>query len=103
MKDQDLTLLEVTTSAQKEIREILARDDSNLPVRITMSGGCIGPHLGMLSDQMRRNDESFQVGEILFVVDKDTLDRFSPIRVDYEEDNFGGRFKITSPHLEMGV
>lgn len=103
MKDNRLTRLEVTAFAREKIREVLARDDSLLPVRITMAGGCIGPHLGMLSDQMRRNDERFQVGGILFVVDKDTLNRFSPIRVDYDDSSGEGRFTITSPHLEMEV
>jgi len=80
------------------IREIVDGEASPSPIRVTMAGGCIGPHLGMLFDSARRNDETFEVEGVYYVIDKELLFRCRPITVDYINSTSGGKFSITSPH-----
>lgn len=80
------------------IREIVDREVNPSPIRVTMAGGCIGPHLGMLFDSARPNDETFEVEGIYYVIDKELLFRCKPITVDYGSNVSGGKFSITSPY-----
>lgn len=91
-------MLHITDTAGKMIREIVDGEDSPSPIRVTMAGGCIGPHLGMLFDCARRNDETFEVEGVFYVIDKELLVRFQPITVDYINNASGGKFSVTSPH-----
>jgi iron-sulfur cluster assembly protein len=91
-------MLDITKTAGKMIREIVEREANPSPIRVTMAGGCIGPHLGMLFDAARRNDEAFEVEGICYVIDRELLSRFRPITVDYTGNASGGKFSITSPH-----
>jgi iron-sulfur cluster assembly protein len=91
-------MLDITKTARKMIREIVEREVSPSPIRVTMAGGCIGPHLGMLFDSARRKDETFEVEGICYVIDKELLFRYRPITVDYTSTASWGKFSITSPH-----
>jgi iron-sulfur cluster assembly protein len=93
-------MLDITKTAGKMIREIVDGEENPSPVRITMAGGCIGPHLGMLFDSARRNDETFEVEGVFYVIDKELLFRFRPITVDYINNASGGKFSVTSPHYD---
>lgn len=90
-------MLDITRSARKMVREIVAQEKALSPIRIMMAGGCIGPRLGMLFDSARPDDQVFMVEGIQYVIGKDLLFRFQPITVDYKTDSAGGRFSITSP------
>jgi iron-sulfur cluster assembly protein len=91
-------MLHITKTARKMIREIVEQEANPSPIRVTMAGGCIGPHLGMLFDSARRNDETFEVEGVYYVIDKELLFRFRPITVDYTNNASGGKFNVTSPH-----
>jgi Fe-S cluster assembly iron-binding protein IscA len=52
----------------------------------------------MLFDSARRNDETFEVEGVYYVIDKELLFRFRPITVDYTNNASGGKFNVTSPH-----
>ena len=91
------TMFEITGPAREKIQEIVHGEKNPSPIRIMMAGGCIGPHLGMLFDSVRPNDQVFDVEGIQYAVDKELLFRFQPITVDYRRDSSGERFSITSP------
>ncbi|MCP4574846.1 MAG: hypothetical protein GY846_00975 [Deltaproteobacteria bacterium] len=91
-------MLVITKTARKMIREIVDGEVSPSPIRVTMAGGCIGPHLGMLFDSARPKDETFEVEGVYYVIDKELLFRYKPITVDYISNTSGGKFSITSPH-----
>lgn len=91
-------MLVITKTAGKMIREIVDGEEDPSPIRVTMAGGCIGPHLGMLFDSARRNDETFEVEGIYYVIDRELLSRYDPVTVDYIHNASGGKFSITSPH-----
>ncbi len=93
-------MLDITRSARKMVREIVDREKSVSPIRIMMAGGCVGPHLGMLFDSARSDDQAFEVEGIQYVIDKKLLFRFEPITVDYKTDPSGGRFSVTSPRYD---
>ena len=80
------------------IREIVEQEVNPSHIRVTLAGGCIGPHLGMLFDSARRKDETFEVEGISYVIDKELLFRYGPITVDYKSTACGEKFSITSPH-----
>ena len=94
-------MLDITRSARKRAGEIAAQEKTLSPIRIMMAGGCVGPHLGMLFDSARPDDQVFEVEGIQYVIDKKLLFRFQPITVDYKTDSSGGRFRITSPRYDV--
>jgi iron-sulfur cluster assembly protein len=98
--DKPNAMLDITKTARKMIREIVEQEVSPSPIRVTMAGGCIGPHLGMLFDSARRNDETFEVEGVFYVIDKELLFRFRPITVDYINNASGGKFSVISPHYD---
>ena len=89
-------MLDITRSARKAVRGIVALEKTLSPIRIMMAGGCVGPRLGMLFDSGRPDDEVFEVEGIQYVIGRELLLRFEPITVDYITDSSGGRFSITS-------
>ena len=54
------TMLDITRSASKTIREIVDREKTVSPIRIMMAGGCVGPRLGMLFDWPGRTIKSLK-------------------------------------------
>jgi len=94
-------MLDITRPARERIREIVDEEKTLSPIRIMAAGGCVGPHLGMLFDSARPDDQVFEVEGIQYVIDKDLLSRFQPITVDYRTDPSGARFSITSPQHDV--
>ncbi len=91
-------MLDITRSARKMIREIMDQEKALSPIRIMMAGGCVGPHLGMLFDSARSDDQVFEVEGMQYVIGKELLLRFQPITVDYIIDSSGGevQYHITT-------
>ena len=94
-------MLDITRSARKMVREIVDREETLSPVRIMLAGGCSGPRLGMLFDQVRPRDQVFEVEGIQYVIDRKVLCQLQPVTVDYITDSSGGRFSITSPQHDL--
>ncbi len=78
----------------------MSREKTPSPVRIMMTGGCIGPRLGMLFDAARPDDRVFEVEGIQYVIGRKLLLQFQPITVDYTTDASGEKFSVTSPRYD---
>ncbi len=91
-------MIEIAKTARKEIKKIVEGEKTPSPVRITMAGGCVGPHLGMLLDAARPGDHVFELEGVRYVIDRVLLFRLQPITVDFTEGPFGAKFAITSAH-----
>jgi len=61
--------------------------------------------LGLALDELRDGDESFNAGEITFVIEKDFFEQIKPVSIDYVVTPNGEGFNIASsmPQPEEGA
>ena len=86
-------MLKVTKKAIDKIAEYL-QDREVKPIRIFLnSGGCGGPGIAMVLDELKDTDDVFDIDGFQFVVDKELLKEAEPITVDFT--GFGFRIDCT--------
>ncbi len=94
-------MVDITESAGSKIKELLA-DQANpqLFLRVgVQGGGCSGFTYGMGFDEdLKENDEQFDLEGIKVVIDEDSLKLIKGTRIDYQETMMGGGFTIDNPN-----
>ncbi len=76
-------MLKVTEKAQQEIAEYF-KDKERTPIRIFLnSGGWGGPSFTMALDEPKDSDETFEIGNHPYVIDKELLAEAAPVIVDF--------------------
>ena len=81
-------MLKVTKKAIDKIAEYLQNKEVK-PIRIFLnSGGCGGPSIAMVLDELKDTDDVFDIDGFQFVVDKELLKEAEPIKVDFAHFGF---------------
>ncbi len=89
--------IEVTDPAIEQIGEYF-KDKEASPIRVFLNeGGWGGPSFAMALDEPKETDNTYEVGNYKFIVDKAFMEKATPIKVDFTQ--FG--FSISSS-IELG-
>ena len=81
-------MIEVTEAAQKQLADFFIDRDVK-PVRVFLNeSGWGGPSMAMALDELKNNDQTFEIGGFQYVVDKDFLEKANPIKVDFSPVGF---------------
>ncbi len=95
--------LVVTEGAVRRIRNLRQKEnkpDAALRLRI-IAGGCSGMQYRMdLADAARPTDLVVSEKDVKVFVDPKSMAYLHGSRLDWEEDLFGGQFKITNPNAK---
>ena len=95
--------LVVTESAVRRIHALQqkeTRPDASLRLRI-IAGGCSGMQYRMdLADAPRTNDLIVTAQDVRVFVDPKSMTYLKGSKLEWEEDLFGGQFKITNPNAK---
>ena len=95
--------LVVTESAVRRIHVLQqkeTRPEASLRLRI-IAGGCSGMQYRMdLADAPRTSDVIVTAQDVRVFVDPKSLTYLKGSRLEWEEDLFGGQFKITNPNAK---
>jgi iron-sulfur cluster assembly protein len=90
-------MITVSETAQEQVRAYFDGKEVQ-PVRIFLnSGGCGGPSLAMALDEISDQDAVFTHGGIDYIMERQLLEKASPVEVDYA----GMGFRLDSS-LELG-
>jgi len=102
MAPQQLPLT-VTDSAVRRIRVLRQKENqpaASLRLRI-IAGGCSGMQYRMdLADAARSTDIVVAEQDVKVFVDPTSLTYLQGSKLEWEEDLFGGQFKITNPNAK---
>lgn len=102
MASEELSLV-VTESAVRRIRTLQEKENkpgAALRLRI-IAGGCSGMQYRMdLADAPRPTDLIVSEQDVKVFVDPKSMTFLGGSKLDWEEDLFGGQFKITNPNAK---
>lgn len=82
--------MQVTEKALELLRTQIAADElATATVRFYASQGCCGPSLQMgIFTQTVESDETFQVGDVAFAIDQDSVETLREVTLDVGENGF---------------
>nr|WP_320193918.1 IscA/HesB family protein [uncultured Desulfobacter sp.] len=81
-------MINVTKPAQEQVR-IYFEGKEIAPIRLFLnSAGCGGPSLAMALDEKKETDAVFTFDGVEYIMDKDLLEKASPVDVDFEVTGF---------------
>lgn len=90
-------MIEVSDLAQEKLNEYMTQNNITSPLRVTlMSGGCAGVSLGLSLDEKKVDDESVDMGSLIFLIDKSLQQECGAISIDFKELGSSTGFTITS-------
>ncbi|MBW1615779.1 MAG: IscA/HesB family protein [Deltaproteobacteria bacterium] len=81
-------MLEVTHNAEKEILKHFDGKEIT-PVRVFLNqAGCGGPALALGMDNPNEQDNTYKVGDLTFLVEKDFMEKIKPVKIDFSNAGF---------------
>ncbi len=81
-------MINVTPPAQKQVKMYFEGKEIS-PIRIFLnSAGCGGPSLAMALDEKKESDAVYTHDGIDYIMDKDLLEKASPIQVNFSGTGF---------------
>nr|WP_320013554.1 IscA/HesB family protein [uncultured Desulfobacter sp.] len=81
-------MINVTKPAQEQVR-LYFEGKEIAPIRILLNGdGCAGPSLAMALDEKKETDAVFTFDGVEYIMDKDLMEKASPVDVDFEGTGF---------------
>jgi len=90
-------MINVSKPAQEQVRMYFEGKEIT-PIRIFLnSAGCGGPSLAMALDEKKETDAVFTFDEVEYIMDKNLLEKASPVDVDFA----GTGFRLESA-LQLG-
>ncbi len=85
-------MFEISETAKQQVADYFQGKEIE-PIRVFLNqGGCSGPSLALALDELKENDNSFEIDGFTFVIDKTLMEQAQPVRVDF----LGTGFKIDS-------
>jgi Fe-S cluster assembly iron-binding protein IscA len=91
-------MLSVTEAAQNIVRDTLAEEKMEAPVRIFLNedGGCGGPQLAITVSQTKDDDSVFELEGQTYLLNENLYELCGDVEVDYVDDGIRKGFIITS-------
>ncbi len=90
-------MLTITKAAQNEVNKFFEQHNKGA-IRIFLhEGGCGGPQLAMGVDEKKKDDQSFAIGGVEYLIETKLLKDAQPLEIDFAQAGF----KITS-NLALG-
>ncbi len=92
-------MLEVTDMAIRKIKEHLAQNKVDSPVRVIILNSCVGPSLSLALDERKETDAAVELEGLSVVIDQELMGRCGAVKVDFIEPGGCGcssGFSITS-------
>lgn len=96
-------MINLTESAQKELKRLATRDGLNAPVVVlgVDSGGCSGFSYRMGMDtRVQDGYEAFAYEGLTVACAPDALPFFRDMEIDFSKDLIGGGFKFRNPNAK---
>jgi iron-sulfur cluster assembly protein len=94
-------MINITEQASEKLKAMLAEQETpGMFLRVgVQAGGCSGLSYGMgFDDEMRENDQAFEIHGLKVVVDSDSARYLRGTTIDYRESAMGGGFTIDNPN-----
>lgn len=90
----------ISTRAAKRISQILAKEDDNKMLRISVSGGgCSGFQYGFELEKARSDDDlAFEKDGVTVLVDDVSIMYLDGSEVDFVDDLIGASFQVKNPN-----
>ena len=91
-------MLAITESAQNMVRDTLAEQDLEAPVRIFLNDecGCGGPQLALTVSEQQKEDSVFELEGQTYLLNQNLVELCGDVEVDYVDDGIRKGFIITS-------
>ncbi|MCG8553212.1 MAG: IscA/HesB family protein [Desulfobacterales bacterium] len=90
-------MINVTQPAQEQVRIYFEGKDI-VPIRIFLNGaGCGGPSLAMALDEKKETDAVFTFDGVEYIMEKELLEKASPVDIDFEGMGFRIESSIKPP------
>lgn len=77
--------INITEKAQEELKKVMEKNKK--PLRIYIAGyGWGGPSFGLALDELKDRDKKVEVGDFIFLIEKDLADTFKGFTIDYSDN-----------------
>jgi iron-sulfur cluster assembly protein len=98
-------MFDITDSAKDKIKNTLAENQADGAVRIFLAdGGCSGPQLALALDEVKDNDNVYEIDGQTYLVDEKLSEVCGEVKVDFVNDDIREGFIISTerPFAEGG-
>ena len=94
------TAVKITKNAAEKIKNLLANEEPNMKMRLSISGGgCSGFQYGFTFDEiMNEDDTSMSKNGVQLLIDPMSYQYLIGAEIDYKEDLEGAQFVIKNPN-----
>lgn len=91
-------MLSITETAIKMVRDTLAEQNLEAPVRIFLNegGGCGGPQLALTVSEATKDDSVFELEGQTYLLNENLAELCGDVEVDYVDDGIRKGFIISS-------
>jgi iron-sulfur cluster assembly accessory protein len=100
---QQEEIVQLTANAAREIKDMLAKEENSAGKGLRVfieKGGCSGLQYGMVFDEPREGDFSWQFHGVPVLVDNISAEYVRGAVVDFSDALTGGGFKISNPQAK---
>lgn len=96
-----MTTITLTQSAVKRVRDMVAKRDSGIGLRIgVVKSGCSGYSYALdYADSVAANDMIIEQDDVKVVVDKDNLPLLEGMILDFVKEGLNQSFKFINPNV----
>lgn len=96
-----MTTITLTPSAVKRVRDMVAKRDSGIGLRIgVVNSGCSGYSYALdYADAVAANDMIIEQDDVKVVVDKDSLPLLEGMVLDFVKEGLNQSFKFRNPNV----
>jgi iron-sulfur cluster assembly protein len=96
-----MTTITLTQTAVKRVRDMVAKRDSGIGLRIgVVKSGCSGYSYALdYADSVAANDMIIQQDDVKVVVDKDNLPLLEGMILDFVKEGLNQSFKFINPNV----
>ena len=93
----------LTDAAAKRVQALIdKKNDPNLFLRVTVTGGgCSGFQYGFDLDTQRQDDDvAFEKNGVMLITDDSSLDLLAGSEIDFVDDLMGSMFVVNNPNAD---
>lgn len=96
-------MIEISASATQAIKAFLEEKKLDSALRVFLQdGGCGGPALRLVLDEVKESDLSYQVEGLTYVIDKELSVQSGDVKVDFVDNGMQQGFMVSSANPVAG-